>query len=176
MRLIGRAVVLTFLMKEDIMRMLSGFLALVLLLGTVPVVWAQADPAKEIADIARKRAEAATRGDVDTWVADLADNVVFTVARAGFRIEGRDAVRRFITNLWQNYPTRQELTQQVIRRVFQDGNVFIINSYTDQIFIDKNGRMSTMMQRNSQTWVKTGGRWLLVDLHNSGMPGAPYTP
>ncbi len=47
------------------MRMLSGFLALVLLLGTVPVVWAQADPAKEVADITRKRAEAAARGDVE---------------------------------------------------------------------------------------------------------------
>jgi len=163
-------------MKEDIMRMLSGFLALVLLLGTVPVVWAQADPAKEVADITRKRAEAATRGDVDAWLADLADNVVFTVARAGFRIEGKEAVRAFITNLWTNYPTRQELTQQVTRRTFQDGNVFIVNSYTDQIFMDKNGRMSTMMQRNSLTWVKTGGRWLIVDVHNSGMPGAPYTP
>jgi len=163
-------------MKEDIMRMLSGFLALILLSGTVPVVWAQADPAKEVADITKKRAEAAARNDVDAWLADLADNVVFTVARAGFRIEGKDAVRAFITNLWQNYPTRQELTQQVTRRVFQDGNVFVVNSYTDQIFIDKNGRMSTLMQRNSQTWVKTGGRWLLVDLHNSGMPGTPYTP
>ena len=154
------------------MKMLSGFLALVLLLGTVPVVWAQADPAKEVADITRKRAEAAARGDVDAWLADLADNVVFTVARAGFRIEGKEAVRAFITNLWKNYPTRQELTQQVTRRIFQDGNVFIVNSYTDQIFMDKNGRM----QRNSLTWVKTGGRWLLVDVHNSGMPGAPYTP
>ncbi len=123
------------------MRMLSGFLALVLLLGTVPVVWAQADPAKEVADITRKRAEAAARGDVDAWLADLADNVVFTVARAGFRIEGKEAVRAFITNLWKNYPTRQELTQQVTRRIFQDGNVFIVNSYTDQIFMDKNGRM-----------------------------------
>src|SRR6059036_2321525 len=158
--------------KEGIMSILSGALALVLLLGTVPVVWAQADPAKEIADINRKRAEAAARGDVDAWLADLADNVVFTVARAGFRIEGKEAVRAFITNLWKNYPTRQELTQQVTRRVFQDGNVFIVNSYTDQIFMDKNGRM----QRNSLTWVKTGGRWLLVDVHNSGMPGAPYTP
>ena len=158
------------------MRMLSGFLALVLLLGTVPVVWAQADPAKEVADITRKRAEAAARGDVDAWLADLADNVVFTVARAGFRIEGKEAVRAFITNLWTNYPTRQELTQQVTRRIFQDGTVFIVNSYTDQIFMDKNGRMSTMMQRNSLTWVTTGGRWLIVDVHNSGMPGAPYTP
>jgi uncharacterized protein (TIGR02246 family) len=176
MRVIGRAVVLTFLLKEDIMRMLSGFLALVLLLGTVPVVWAQADPAKEVADVARKRAQAADRGDVDAWLADLADNVVFTVARAGFRIEGKEAVRAFITNLWQNYPMRHELGSQVTRRVFQEGNVVVVNAYTDQTFIDKNEKMSTLMQRNSQTWVKSGGRWLLVDQHNSGMPGAPYTP
>jgi len=155
------------------MKMLSGSLALVLLLVTVPVVWAQADPAKEVADIARTRGQAGARGDIDGFLADLADNVVFTVARAGFRIEGKAAVRAFITNLWQNYPTRQELTQQVTRRVFQDGNVVVVNAYTDQTFIDKNGRMSTLMQRNSQTWVKTGGRWLLVDQHNSGIPGTP---
>jgi hypothetical protein len=87
------------LRKERIMRILSGSLALVLFLGTVPVVWAQADPAKEVADITRQRAEAAARGDVDAWLADLADNVVFTVARAGFRIEGKEAVRAFIGNL-----------------------------------------------------------------------------
>jgi hypothetical protein len=29
------------------------------------------------------------------------------------------------------------------------------------------------MQRNSQTWVETGGRWLLVDQHNSAMPDTP---
>jgi len=52
----------------------------------------------------------------------------------------------------------------------------VVNNYVDQVYIDKNGRMSTLMQRNSQTWVKTGGRWLLVDVHTSGMPGAPYTP
>jgi ketosteroid isomerase-like protein len=58
-----------------------------------------------------------------------------------------------------------------MRRVFQDGNVVIVNSYNDQTFIDKTGKMSTMMQRTSQTWVKTGGRWLLVDQHTSGIPG-----
>ena len=155
------------------MKMLGGSLALVLLLGTVPVVWAQADPAKEVADIGRKRAEAAAKGDVDTWLANVADNAVFTAARAGFRIEGKEAIRAFITNLWQNYPTRQGLSRQVTSRVFQDGNVVVVNGYTDQTFIDKNGKMSTLMQRNSQTWVKTGGRWLLVDQHNSGMPGTP---
>ncbi len=52
------AVVLTLLMKEAIMRTLRGFLALVLLLGTVPVVWAQADPAKEVAAIRQARGQA----------------------------------------------------------------------------------------------------------------------
>lgn len=155
------------------MRILCGSLALVLLLGTVPVVWAQADPAKEVADIGRKVGEAAAKGDVDGFLANVADNVVFTAARAGFRIEGKEALRAFLTNLWQNYPTRQNLARQVTRRVFQEGNVVVVNGYRDQIYIDRNGRMSTMMQRTSQTWVKTGGRWLLVDVHNSGMPGTP---
>ena len=176
MRWIGRAVVLTLLMKEDIMRMLRGFLALVLLLGTVPVVWAQADPAKEVADIRAKQGAAGAKGEVDGVLAPMADNVVFTAARPGFRIESKEAVRGFLTNLFQNYPTRQELARQVTYRVYQEGNVVVVNNYVDQVYIDKNGRMSTLMQRNSQTWVKAAGRWLLVDQHNSGMPGAPYTP
>ena len=162
--------------KEGIMSVLSGALVVVLLLGTVPVVWAQADPAKEIADINRKRGEAGAKGDVDGVLADVADNVVVTAARAGFRMEGKEALRAFITNLWQNYPTRQELGRQVTYRVYQEGSVVVVNGYNDQTFIDRNGRMSTLMQRYSQTWVKTGGRWLLVDTHVSGMPGTPYTP
>jgi len=158
------------------MRILSGSLALALLLGTVPVVWAQADPAKEVEAIGRKRAEAGAKGDVEGFLADLADNVVVTAARAGFRMEGKEAVRAFVTNLWQNYPTRQGLARQVTRRVFQEGNVVVVNGYNDQTFIDRNGRMSTMMMRTSATWVKTGGRWLLVDAHTSGMPGTPYAP
>ena len=159
--------------KEGIMSILRSALALVLLLGTVPVVWAQADPAKEVADIGRKRGEAGAKGDVDGFLADVADNVVFTAARAGFRMEGKEALRAYLTNLWQNYPTRQGLARQVTYRVYQEGNVVVVNGYNDQTFIDRNGRMSTMIQRNSATWVKTGGRWLLVDQHISGMPGTP---
>lgn len=157
------------------MRLLSGAVALALLLAVVPVaVWAQTDAAaKEVADINRKRAQAGAKGDVDGVVADVADNVVFTAARAGFRIEGKEAMRAFLTNLWQNYPTRQSLTRQVTYRSFGDGNVVVVNSYTDQTFFDRSGRMSTLMQRNSQTWVKTAGRWLLVDQHNSGLPVTP---
>ena len=128
--------------QEGLMSILSGALALVLLLGTVPVVWAQADPAKEVADIRRKQAEAGAKGDVDGFLADVADNVVVTAARAGFRMEGKEAFRAFLINLWQNYPTRQELGRQVTSRVFQEGNVVVVNGYTDQTFIDRNGRQS----------------------------------
>jgi uncharacterized protein (TIGR02246 family) len=159
------------LSKEGTMRILSSSLTLVLLLGTAPGVWAQADPAKEVADIRAKQGAAGAKGEVDGVLAPMADNVVVTAARAGFRMEGKEAVRAFLTNLFQNYPTRQELARQVTYRVYQEGNVVVVNNYVDQTFIDKNGRMSRLMQRNSQTWVKTGGRWLLVDLHNSGMPG-----
>jgi ketosteroid isomerase-like protein len=115
------------------MKMLSGVLALVLLLGTVPVVWAQADPAKEVADIRAKQGAAGAKGEVDGVLAPMADNVVFTAARPGFRIEGKEAVRAFLTNLFQNYPTRQELARQVTYRVYQEGNVVVVNNYVDQV-------------------------------------------
>jgi len=65
-------------------------------------------------------------------------------------MEGKEAYRTFLTNLWQNYPTRQGLTRQVTRCVFQEGNVVVVNGYNDQTFIDKNGK-------TRQTWVKTPG-------------------
>lgn len=109
----------------------------------MPVVWAQADPAKEVADIALKRAQAVARGDIDAFLADVADNVVLTGARSGFRIEGKEAFRTFLTNQWQNYPTRQGLARQVTSRVLQEGNVVVVNyGYNDQTFIDKSGTMS----------------------------------
>lgn len=98
----------------------------------MPVVWAQADPAKEVADIALKRAQAVARGDIDAFLADVADNVVLTGARSGFRIEGKEAFRTFLTNQWQNYPTRQGLARQVTSRVLQEGNVVVVNyGYND---------------------------------------------
>src|SRR5262245_20205624 len=77
------------------------------------------------------------REGIDTFLADVADNVVFTGARSGFRIEGKEAFRTFLTYQWQNYPTRHGLARQVTRRVFQEGNVVVVNGYNDQTFIDK---------------------------------------
>src|SRR2546425_11205846 len=82
--------------EGGIMSILSGALALVLLLGTVPVVWAQADPAKEIADINRKRGEAGAKGDIDGVPADGCGNRIGTVARPRCRNGGKPAVRALL--------------------------------------------------------------------------------
>src|SRR3989475_8292322 len=95
--------------KEGIMRILSGSLVLVLLLGTVPVVWAQADPAKEIADINRKRGEAGAKGEIVGLLADVADNVVDPLGRAGFRNAGEQAVSALLTHPLQNYSPPPEM-------------------------------------------------------------------
>jgi hypothetical protein len=101
---------------EGSMRILSGALTLALLLATVPVVWAQTDAAKEIADINRKRAQAGAKGDADTFLADVADNAVFTVARAGFRIEGKEAIRAVSHLRGRQRRCRQRLYRPDVRR------------------------------------------------------------
>src|SRR5437867_11649444 len=102
------------------MKMLSGGLALVLLLGAVPVIWAQADPAKEVADIRAKQGAAGAKGEVDGVLAPLADNVVSTAARPGSRIEGKEAGRASLTNLFQNYRPRKSLARKVTNGVYRD--------------------------------------------------------
>ena len=153
------------------MKILQSFLALVLLFGASPAVWAQADPVKEVRDIQAKRGQAFAKGDADAFTADLADNVVFTSALVGFRMEGKDAVRAYFVHLFQNYPTRQTYTRQPLYRVFQNGTVVMYNFYQDQRWGDRAGYTSTAMVRQSQTWIETDGRWQLVEWHLSKMPG-----
>lgn len=152
------------------MKVLKSFLILVLLFGASPVVWAQADPVKEVRDIYAKRGQALTKGDLDGFMADVADNVVFTPGAAGFRIEGKAAMRRFFASQIQNYSTREFLGRQVSYRVFQNGTVVVRNWYHDATLVDRNGYITRSSARLSAMWLKTDGHWLLVDQHISRMP------
>ena len=46
-----------------------------------------------VLEIRAKQGAAGAKGEVDGVLAPMADNVVFTAARPGFRIEGKEAVR-----------------------------------------------------------------------------------
>ncbi|MGQ0523426.1 MAG: YybH family protein [Betaproteobacteria bacterium] len=152
------------------MKIRRGVFVLVALLGSVPAVWAQGDPIKEVAAIQAKRGQANAKCDLDGIVSNVADNVVFTPGRAGFRIEGKAAMRAYFAQICQNYPTRQFLARQFSARAFNNGTVVVRNWYSDTTAIDRNGYLSASMTRTSQTWVKTDGQWLLVDQHVSRMP------
>src|SRR2546425_10354873 len=92
--------------EGGIMSILSGALALVLLLGTVPVVvWAQADPAKEIADINRKRGEAGGQGGIDGLLGDGGGHGVNTINPAGMRLGGKQGVSALLSHLFPQEPT-----------------------------------------------------------------------
>lgn len=153
------------------MKIWRGVFVLVALLAGSTVAWAQGDPIKEVRDIATKRGQALAKGDLDGFMANVAENVVYIPGRAGFRIEGKTAMRAFFEQLAQNYPTRRFLGRQFSHRVFNNGTVVVRNWYSDAIVTDRNGYLSTSMTRNSQTWVKTDGQWLLVDQHVSRIPG-----
>lgn len=153
------------------MKIRRGIFVLVVLLAGSSAAWAQADPAKEVADIARQRGQAIAKNDLDGFMENVADNVVFTSGRAGFRIEGKAAMRTYYAQLAQHYPTRQFVVRQPSSRVFQNGTVVVRNFYSDGTIIDRNGNPSTAMNRISETWIKTDGRWLLVDQHISSVPG-----
>ena len=150
------------------MKLFKRLLVVLLVLGLAPSVWA--GPAEEVAALGQKRAQAFAEGNIDAYIANWADNAVFTSSRAAFRMEGKDAIRAFFANLFQQYPNRRSVGRQISFRVYGD-NVVVANSYADQTWTDRNGQTTAAMARLSATWMKIGGQWQTVDAHVSKVPG-----
>ncbi|MGH7408182.1 MAG: YybH family protein [Candidatus Methylomirabilales bacterium] len=143
-------------------------LLLLTLLGIAPVAWAGA--AEEVAEVVKQRAQWAQEGNLDEFMTTYADNAVITPGRFGLRAEGKAAIRAFFANAWQTYPTRRTLGRHSMTRIYGNDTIAIINNYGDQTFLDKSGLASTATMRSTTTFVKIGGKWLVVDQHNSRMP------
>jgi hypothetical protein len=86
-----------------------------LLLGT-SLAWA--GPIEEVTELNAKRAKAFSEGNPDAYVADFADDGVFTPSLATFRIEGKQAIRDYFASIFRTYPQRQSVGRQVISRPF----------------------------------------------------------
>ena len=142
--------------------------AVLVLLGSAP---AWAGPIEEVAELTAKRGQAFSEGNADVYVADYADDAVFTSSRATFRIEGRPAIRAFFAGLFQTYPQRRSVPRQLTSRVYANDTVVVVDGYADQVWVDRSGQTTTPAIRTSSTWVKIGGKWLTVDTHLSRVPG-----
>jgi uncharacterized protein (TIGR02246 family) len=138
------------------------------MLGLTPVAWG--GPAEEIAEIQRQQAAAGQQNNVDAFTAAFADNAAVTPFWAPFRVDGMAAIKGHFATLFDTYPTRQGSPRQASTRVFANDSVALTNNYGIATWTDKKGNVSTHYTRISQTWVKIGAEWKIVDQHVSRVP------
>ena len=136
------------------------------------VVEAWAGPAEEVAQIAAPRVQALQDGNLDAYTAAFAENAVFQSALSAFRIEGKEAIRAYFTEVFQIYPRRRVLPRQSTIRVYND-DLVVANSYSVLYLTNQQGEVVSYPVRNSVVWAKIGGRWQIVDQHGSRLPVGP---
>ena len=149
---------------------IKAIIYLVALLGVTPAAWAGA--AEEIAAIGQQRAAAFEKGDIDTYIAAFADNAVFTPSLQTFRVEGKAALKNYVSALFETYPTRRLAGRQGSTRVYANDTIVVQNVYFVLTLTDKSGTVSVHNLRNSTTWLKMDDQWQIVDKHTSEVNGA----
>jgi uncharacterized protein (TIGR02246 family) len=142
--------------------------ALLSLLGTIPVAWAGA--AEEVAVIGQQRTAAYEKGDADAYAAAFADNATFTPSLQPFRVDGKAAIKDYFTTFFQTYPTRHIVGRQGSNRAYANDTIVVSDAYLILTLADKSGNASVHDLRVSTTWVKMGSEWKIVDQHVSPMP------
>ncbi len=88
-----------------------------------------------------------------------------------FRIEGKEAIRNFFSDLFQLYPKRRVFIRQPSARAFGD-DLVIQNGYSVLQLTAANGDTSSYNTRYSLVWAKIDGRWQILDQHVSRLPSA----
>ena len=152
------------------MKRLFGWLFILVSAGICTAVWA--GPAEEVAQIAGPRVQAFQDGNLDAYTAAYADNAVVQSSLSAFRIEGKEAIRAYLTELFKVYPGRRVLVRQPAVRAYND-DLVIQNNYIALYLTDQKGQVAALSLRSSVTWAKIGGRWQIVDTHTSRLPIAP---
>ena len=150
-------------------RSIAALCALILVVLAAEI-WA--GPVEEVTQIAGPRLKAFQDGDVDAYTAAFADNAVLNSSFSAFRIEGKEAIRAYITELFQMYPRRRAFARQQAMRAYND-DLVISNSYTMLNVTDQQGKVTAFQLRSSTAWAKLGGRWQIVDTQTSRLPVAP---
>ena len=130
---------------------------------------AWAGPAEEVGQVSAPRLKALFAGDVEAYVEAYADDAVFYSSFSPFRIEGKDAIRAFFSQLVQMYPKRNVQIRQPLVRVYGD-NVVIQYSYAVLNWTNAQGEYEVFDTRGSTTWTKIDGKWKIVEQHLSRLP------
>lgn len=152
------------------MKLVTSFFLLLLVFGVTPSAWAGAE--EEVAKLIAERTQAFNEGNLEVFMATMADDVVTTPTSSPFRIEGKEANRAFYAGILQTFPTRRFIVRQRSIRVY-GGTAAILNGYFTLTLVDREGKARTTHGRISTTFVKLGDRWVRVDQHTSSLPASP---
>ena len=111
-------------------------LSALLLMGIAAEGWA--GPAEEVAQIAAPRLQALLDGNADAYVAAYADDAVLQSSFSPFRIEGKEAIRKYFAHLFQMYPKRHVFIRQPSTRVYND-DLVVQDSYARAQLVQREG-------------------------------------
>jgi uncharacterized protein (TIGR02246 family) len=149
------------------MRKSMAMLFALALVALAADLWA--GPVEEVAQIAAPRGKVFEEGTAEAYSAPFADNAVLTSSLSGPRIEGKEAIRAYFSQLFQLYPGRRLFTRQSAARAYND-DLVIQNGYFVTYWTDQKGDVTQLELRGSVVWAKVGGRWQIVEQHVSRFP------
>lgn len=152
------------------MKRLTCLFAFLLVFGVAQGVWAGAQ--QEVEDLTKQLLKAFNEGNIEALMSLFADDAQRFGARAPFRQDGKDAIRADYEAIFRAFPTRRLVPSQQSIRVYGD-TVALNTWYLTLRGVDPEGKARTLLVRGSSTYVKIGGKWLIVTAHASLLPVSP---
>jgi uncharacterized protein (TIGR02246 family) len=128
-----------------------------------------AGPIDDVAQIAGPRGKVFEEGTAEAYAAAFADSAVLTSSLSAFRVEGKEAIKAYFAELFQQYPGRRLFVRQPAARPYGD-DLVVQNGYFVLYLTDPKGQVTQLSLRSSVVWSKVGGRWQIVDQHVSRLP------
>ena len=150
-----------------------GFLLILslILLGMVPTAFAGAK--EEVAAATAKWAEVFVLDNPDPILALYAKDGVLWGTLSPVRRDDPAAIRDYFVKAYAALPGHKVAFGDQRIRVY--GHTAVNTGYYTFSFM-KDGQAKTLPARYSFTYVKQGGKWLIVDHHSSAMPAPPPAP
>ena len=131
---------------------------------------AWAGPIEEVAEVAKPRQSAFAQGSVEGFTAAFADNAVLHSSFSPFRVEGKEAIRAYVSQLFQMNPKRSFSVRQPTARAYGD-DLVVQDAYSVIYVADERGESRVYDTRANTIWKKIDGRWQIISQHISRLPG-----
>lgn len=102
-------------------------------------------------------------GNIEALIDLYAEDAQLFCPFTPFRADGKETIRSVLEAMMQ-VVSKRILIHQPSTRVYHRTTIILTNYNS---LVDENGRIGNEQTQNSQTWVKQGEQWLMVNHHVS---------